>query len=104
MNRRETYELTEDELGAFAERIANNVGGDRLDDVEKTLQRVLDCLDGSAEWLTVQTAADRASVSTKTVRRWMDRESDALPATRVDGVVRIRRQDLDGWLERRKTG
>jgi hypothetical protein len=31
----------------------------------------------------------------------MDR-SDSLPYTRVDGVVRIRRQDLDAWLERHK--
>jgi len=101
MKRKQSYELTDDELANFAEMIASNVGGDRLDDVEETLQRVLDCLDASAEWLTVQTAADRASVSTKTVRRWMDR-SDSLPHTRVDGVVRIRRQDLDAWLERHK--
>jgi excisionase family DNA binding protein len=99
--RKETFELTTDELYEVAEIAASKVGGDRLDDVEETLQRVLDCLDASAEWLTVQTAADRASVSTKTVRRWMDR-SDSLPYTRVDGVVRIRRQDLDAWLERHK--
>lgn len=55
----------------------------------------------SPEWLTIEQAAEWLQVSTKTIRRYI--ESGSLPAVNLGGrAIRIRRQDLDAWLETRR--
>ncbi len=53
------------------------------------------------EWLTVEQVAEWLQVSTKTIRRYI--EDGSLPAVNLGGrAIRIRRQDLDAWLEKRR--
>ncbi len=53
------------------------------------------------EWLTVEQVADWLHVSTKTIRRYI--EDGSLPAVNLGGrAIRIRRQDLEAWLEKRR--
>jgi excisionase family DNA binding protein len=55
----------------------------------------------SPEWLTIEQAADWLQVSTKTIRRYI--EAGTLPAVNLGGrAIRIRRQDLEAWLETRR--
>ncbi len=56
---------------------------------------------GSPEWLTIEQAADWLQVSTKTIRRYI--EGGSIPAVNLGGrAIRIRRQDLEAWLETRR--
>ncbi len=56
---------------------------------------------GTPEWLTVEQAAEWLQVSTKTIRRYI--EAGSLTAVNLGGrAIRIRRQDLDAWLESRR--
>ncbi len=53
------------------------------------------------EWLTVEQVADWLQVSTKTIRRYI--EDGSLPAVNLGGrAIRIRRQDLETWLQNRR--
>ncbi len=53
------------------------------------------------EWLTIEQVADWLQVSTNTIRRYI--EDGSLPAVNLGGrAIRIRRQDLDAWLEKRR--
>jgi excisionase family DNA binding protein len=53
------------------------------------------------EWLTIDQAAAWLQVSTKTIRRYI--EAGSLPAVNLGGrAIRIRRQDLETWLETRR--
>lgn len=53
------------------------------------------------EWLTVEQAADWLQVSTKTIRRYI--EAGSLPAVNLGGrAIRIRRPDLEAWLQSRR--
>ena len=53
------------------------------------------------EWLTVEQAAEWLQVSTKTIRRYI--EAGTIPAVNLGGrAIRIRRQDLETWLETRR--
>jgi excisionase family DNA binding protein len=53
------------------------------------------------EWLTVEQAAEWLQVSTKTIRRYI--EAGNLPAVNLGGrAIRIRRQDLESWLQSRR--
>jgi excisionase family DNA binding protein len=54
------------------------------------------------EWLGIRELTKYASVSERTLREWMHREEDALPAVRVDGKILVRKSQFDGWLERHK--
>ncbi len=55
----------------------------------------------SPEWLTIEQAARWLQVSTKTIRRYI--EAGSLPAINLGGrAIRIRRQDLDAWLQTRR--
>ena len=55
----------------------------------------------SPEWMTVEQAAKWLQVSTKTIRRYI--EAGSLPAVNLGGrAIRIRRQDLETWLETRR--
>ncbi len=53
------------------------------------------------EWLTVEQAAEWLQVSVKTIRRYI--EGGSLPAFNLGGrALRIRRQDLESWLQTRR--
>ncbi len=53
------------------------------------------------EWLTIEQAAGWLQVSTKTIRRYI--EAGSLPAVNLGGrAIRIRRQDLESWLQTRR--
>lgn len=51
------------------------------------------------EWLDIREVTKYAAVSDRTLRAWLRRETDALPAVRVGGKILIRRSEFDGWLE-----
>lgn len=52
-----------------------------------------------AELLRVQAVAEIADVSVMTVRRWIERGE--LPAFRDKTILRVRRVDLDQFIEER---
>ena len=51
------------------------------------------------EWLSLRQLTEYAAVSERTLREWLHREKDALPAVRVDGKILVRRSQFDAWLE-----
>jgi excisionase family DNA binding protein len=51
------------------------------------------------EWLSLRQLTEYASVSERTLREWLHRQTDALPAVRVDGKILVRRSQFDAWLE-----
>jgi excisionase family DNA binding protein len=53
----------------------------------------------SCEWLSLQQLTEYAAVSDRTLRTWLHRGTDALPAVRVDGKILVRRSEFDSWLE-----
>ena len=54
------------------------------------------------EWLGIRELTKYASVSDRTLREWLHRTTDALPAVRVDGKILVRRSQFDAWLERHR--
>lgn len=54
------------------------------------------------EWLGIRELTKYASVSERTLREWMHRQNDALPAVRVEGKILVRRSQFDAWLERHR--
>ena len=58
------------------------------------------CVD--REWFGIRELTQYAAVSERTLREWIHRESDALPAVRVDGKILVRRPQFDSWLERHR--
>jgi excisionase family DNA binding protein len=54
------------------------------------------------EWLSLRELTEYAVVSDRTLRAWLGRESDALPAVRVDGKILVRKSQFDEWLERHR--
>ncbi len=53
------------------------------------------------EWLTVEQVAEWLQVSTKTIRRYI--EAGTLPAVNLGGrAIRIRREDIEAWLQTRR--
>jgi excisionase family DNA binding protein len=54
------------------------------------------------EWLSLRQVTEYAAVSERTVRSWMHRPTDALPAVQVGGKVLVRRSEIDAWLERHR--
>jgi hypothetical protein len=52
-------------------------------------------------WLSDKTAADYASCSVSTIKSW---RRQGLPYRIVNGLIRIRRVDLDAWLESHPKG
>jgi len=53
----------------------------------------------SREWLSLQQLTEYAAVSDRTLRTWLHRGTDALPAVRVHGKILVRRSEFDSWLE-----
>jgi excisionase family DNA binding protein len=51
------------------------------------------------EWLDMKTLRGYACVSERTVRDWMHRSVDPLPAVRVGSKILVRRSTFDQWLE-----
>jgi excisionase family DNA binding protein len=51
------------------------------------------------EWLDLKTLQGYACVSERTLREWIHRSVDPLPAARVGIKILIRRSTFDQWLE-----
>jgi excisionase family DNA binding protein len=51
------------------------------------------------EWLGIRELTQYAAVSERTIRAWLHRLGDPLPAVRVGTKILIRRTDFDAWLE-----
>ena len=56
---------------------------------------------GSAqpEWLDLKALTGYACVSERTIREWIHRPLNPLPASRVGTKILVRRTVFDGWLE-----
>ncbi len=54
---------------------------------------------GQPEWLDLKTLQGYACVSERTLREWIHRSVDPLPAARVGTKILIRRSTFDQWLE-----
>ena len=52
-----------------------------------------------AEWLDLKALTGYACVSERTLREWLHRPIDPLPASRVGTKILVRRSTLDQWLE-----
>lgn len=51
------------------------------------------------EWLDLKALQRYACVSERTIRDWIHRPLDALPAARVGTKILVRRSVFDCWLE-----
>ena len=51
------------------------------------------------EWLDLKSVTRYASVSERTLRDWIHRATNPLPAVRVGAKILVRRSVLDQWLE-----
>lgn len=56
-------------------------------------------LAGQPEWLDLRTLRQYACVSERTIRGWVHRPIDPLPASRVGTKILIRRAAFDRWVE-----
>lgn len=54
------------------------------------------------ECMDLRELTEYVAVSDRTLRAWLRRETDALPAVRVGGKILIRRSDFDQWLEKHR--
>ena len=52
-----------------------------------------------AEWLDLKALQQYACVSERTLRQWIHRPTNPLPAARVGTKLLIRRSTFDTWLE-----
>lgn len=51
------------------------------------------------EWLDLRSLQKYACVSERTLRDWIHRAVDPLPAVRVQCKILVRRSEFDRWLE-----
>jgi hypothetical protein len=51
------------------------------------------------EWLDLKGLVAYAAVSERTLRQWIHRGVDALPASQVDGKILVKVTKFDEWLE-----
>jgi excisionase family DNA binding protein len=51
------------------------------------------------EWLDLRSLQKYACVSERTLRDWIHRAVDPLPAVRVRSKILVRRTEFDRWLE-----
>jgi excisionase family DNA binding protein len=51
------------------------------------------------EWLDLRELTQYVAVSERTLRQWLYRAEDALPAVRVGAKILVRRSEFDRWLE-----
>lgn len=54
------------------------------------------------EWLDLKALQRYACVSERTLRQWIHRASNPLPAARVGTKILVRRSTFDRWLENHK--
>jgi len=54
------------------------------------------------EWLDLKRLTQYASVSERTMRQWIHRSANPLPAVRVGTKILIRRSEFDRWLEKHR--
>lgn len=54
------------------------------------------------EWMSLRELTEYAAVSERTLRLWMHRQTNPLPAVQVDGKILVRRSVFDAWLERHR--
>lgn len=52
-----------------------------------------------AEWLDLKTLQQYACMSERTLREWVHRPINPLPAVRVGSKILVRRSTFDRWLE-----
>ena len=50
-------------------------------------------------WMSLRELAQYSSCSERTLRDWLHRSDDALPAVRVGGKILVRKVAFDAWLE-----
>jgi excisionase family DNA binding protein len=55
--------------------------------------------DPTPEWLDLKGLRAYACVSERTLREWIHRDSNPLPASRVGTKLLVRRSSFDRWLE-----
>jgi len=55
--------------------------------------------DDTKEWLDLRATTRHACVSERTIREWIHRAKNPLPAVQVDKKILIRRSVFDRWLE-----
>lgn len=53
----------------------------------------------TAEWLDLKALQNYACVSERTLREWIHRAINPLPAVRVGTKILVRRSIFDAWLE-----
>jgi excisionase family DNA binding protein len=53
-----------------------------------------------AEWLDLKALRVYASASDRTIRTWIHRQRDPLPASQAGGKIRVRRSAFDAWMDR----
>ncbi len=51
------------------------------------------------EWMDLRSLTQYAAVSERTLREWIHRPSNPLPAARVGVKILVRRKTFDQWLE-----
>ena len=51
------------------------------------------------EWMDLRSLQRYACVSERTLREWIHRPTDPLPATQVGAKILVRRGAFDDWLE-----
>jgi excisionase family DNA binding protein len=51
------------------------------------------------EWLDLKALRGHACVSERTLREWIHRSFDPLPAARVGAKILVRRSVFDRWME-----
>jgi hypothetical protein len=52
------------------------------------------------QWMDLKTLSRYASAGERTIREWIHRHKDPLPASQVVGKIRVNRQSFDLWMER----
>jgi excisionase family DNA binding protein len=52
------------------------------------------------EWLDLRALTMYAAVSERTIREWLHRSLNPLPAVRVGTKILVRRSTFDAWLEK----
>jgi excisionase family DNA binding protein len=55
--------------------------------------------ESKAEWLDLKALTGYACVSERTLREWLHRPIEPLPASRVGSKILVRRSTFDQWLE-----